>query len=162
MMFEETASSGTETTYHLHHDSDEVPDVPTGEIIFRIGEEVTVGGPGTCAFVRRGGWPADPRSHVPAQPPLRPRPTTNITGYMLSLLKSACPSPDASAARTDHLPTRPEANAAARGGLSSLHPNSRQIMQASSSGPTRRGLRMRSRRRTRCRPATEKAVVARW
>ena len=54
MMFEETAPSGTETTYHLHHDSDEMAYVLTGEITFKIGEEVTVGGPGTCAFMPRG------------------------------------------------------------------------------------------------------------
>ena len=38
MLFEETAPAGTETTFHLHRDSD----------------EVTVGGPGTCAFMPRG------------------------------------------------------------------------------------------------------------
>jgi quercetin dioxygenase-like cupin family protein len=54
MMFEETAPSGTETTYHLHHDSDEVAYVLAGEITFKVGEEVTVGGPGTCAFMPRG------------------------------------------------------------------------------------------------------------
>ena len=54
MMFEETAPSGTQTTYHLHHDSDEVAYVLVGEITFKIGEEVTVGGPGTCAFMPRG------------------------------------------------------------------------------------------------------------
>ena len=54
MMFEETAPSGTETTYHLHYDSDEVAYVLAGEITFKIGEEVTVGGPGTCAFMPRG------------------------------------------------------------------------------------------------------------
>src|SRR5262244_1391859 len=54
MMFEETAPSGTETTYHLHHDSDEVAYVLAGEITFKIGEEVTVGSPGSCAFIPRG------------------------------------------------------------------------------------------------------------
>ena len=54
MMFEETAPAGTETTYHLHHESDEVAYVLAGEITFKIGEEVTVGGPGTCAFMPRG------------------------------------------------------------------------------------------------------------
>src|SRR6516164_1389125 len=54
MMFEETAPSGTQTTYHLHHDSDEVAYVLAGEITFKIGEEVTVGGTGTCAFMPRG------------------------------------------------------------------------------------------------------------
>src|SRR5260370_32986801 len=54
MMFEEAAPAGTQTTYHLHHDSDEVAYVLAGEITFKIGEEVTVGGPGTCAFMPRG------------------------------------------------------------------------------------------------------------
>jgi hypothetical protein len=38
----------------LHRDSDEVGYVLSGEITFKIGEEVTVGGPGTCAFMPRG------------------------------------------------------------------------------------------------------------
>ena len=53
MLFEETAPSGTETTFHLHRDSDEVAWVLSGEITFKIGDEVTVGGPGTCAFMPR-------------------------------------------------------------------------------------------------------------
>ena len=53
MLFEETAPSGTETTFHLHRDSDEVAWVLAGEITFKIGDEVTVGGPGTCAFFPR-------------------------------------------------------------------------------------------------------------
>lgn len=53
MMFEEVAPPGTVTTMHLHHDSDEVAYVLAGEITFKIGEEVTVGGPGTCAFMPR-------------------------------------------------------------------------------------------------------------
>jgi quercetin dioxygenase-like cupin family protein len=54
MLFEETAPVGTDTTFHLHRDSDEVGYVLSGEITFKIGEEVTVGGPGTCAFIPRG------------------------------------------------------------------------------------------------------------
>ena len=54
MAFEETAPAGTETTFHLHRDSDEVAYVLSGEITFKIGDEVTVGGPGTCAFLPRG------------------------------------------------------------------------------------------------------------
>jgi quercetin dioxygenase-like cupin family protein len=53
MLFVETAPSGTETTFHLHRDSDEVAYVLKGEITFKIGEEVTRGGPGTCAFMPR-------------------------------------------------------------------------------------------------------------
>ena len=53
MMFEETAPAGTQATYHLHHDSDEVAYVLAGEITFKIGDEVSVGGPGTCAFLPR-------------------------------------------------------------------------------------------------------------
>ena len=54
MMFEETAPSGTETTYHLHHDSDEIAYVLAGEVTIKIGDRVSVGGPGTCAFMPRG------------------------------------------------------------------------------------------------------------
>ena len=53
MMFEETAPVGTVTPMHLHHDSDEVAYVLSGEITFKIGDQVTVGGPGTCAFLPR-------------------------------------------------------------------------------------------------------------
>jgi quercetin dioxygenase-like cupin family protein len=53
MLFEETAPSGAETNFHLHRDSDEVAWVLNGEITFKIGDEVTVGGPGTCAFIPR-------------------------------------------------------------------------------------------------------------
>src|SRR6266404_1526233 len=54
MMFEETVPAGTKSTFHLHHDSDEVAYVLSGEVTFLIGDEVTVGGPGTCAFMPRG------------------------------------------------------------------------------------------------------------
>jgi quercetin dioxygenase-like cupin family protein len=53
MMFEETLPAGTASLYHLHQDSDEVAWVLAGEFTFRIGDEVTVGGPGTCAFMPR-------------------------------------------------------------------------------------------------------------
>jgi quercetin dioxygenase-like cupin family protein len=52
MLFEEIVPTGTDTTmFHLHRDSDEIAYVLSGEITFQIGEEVTVGGPGTCAFI---------------------------------------------------------------------------------------------------------------
>jgi quercetin dioxygenase-like cupin family protein len=54
MIFEETIPAGTKSTLHLHHDSDEVAYVLNGEITFLIGDDVTVGGPGTCAFMPRG------------------------------------------------------------------------------------------------------------
>jgi quercetin dioxygenase-like cupin family protein len=54
MMFEETVPAGIKSTFHLHHDSDEVAYVLSGEVTFLIGDEVTVGGPGTCAFMPRG------------------------------------------------------------------------------------------------------------
>jgi quercetin dioxygenase-like cupin family protein len=54
MMFEETIPAGTKSTFHLHRDSDEVAYVLSGEVTFLIGEEVTVGAPGTCAFMPRG------------------------------------------------------------------------------------------------------------
>jgi quercetin dioxygenase-like cupin family protein len=54
MMFEETIPAGTKSTFHLHHHSDEVAYVLSGEFTFKIADEVTVGGPGTCAFMPRG------------------------------------------------------------------------------------------------------------
>jgi quercetin dioxygenase-like cupin family protein len=53
MMFEETAPVGTVTNFHIHHESDEMAYVLSGEITFKIGDQVTVGGPGTCAFMPR-------------------------------------------------------------------------------------------------------------
>jgi len=53
MLFEETVPAGTKSLFHLHRDSDEVAWVLAGEITFQIGEEVSVGGPGTCAFFPR-------------------------------------------------------------------------------------------------------------
>src|SRR3989475_6175197 len=53
MLFEETVPVGTKSLFHLHRDSDEVAWVLAGEITFQIGDEVTVGGPGTCAFFPR-------------------------------------------------------------------------------------------------------------
>lgn len=54
MLFEETVPAGTKSTLHLHHDSDEVAYVLAGEVTFLIGDEVTIGGPGSCAFMPRG------------------------------------------------------------------------------------------------------------
>jgi quercetin dioxygenase-like cupin family protein len=54
MMFEEVAPASTETPMHLHHDSDEIAYVLSGEITFKIGDQVTVGGAGTGAFRPRG------------------------------------------------------------------------------------------------------------
>src|SRR5277367_3209845 len=53
MLFEETLPAGTASLFHLHRGSDEVAWVLAGEITFKIGDEVTVGGPGTCAFFPR-------------------------------------------------------------------------------------------------------------
>ena len=53
MMFEQAVPAGTKSWFHLHHNSDEVAWVLAGEITFKIGDEVTVGGPGTCAFFPR-------------------------------------------------------------------------------------------------------------
>lgn len=53
MMFEETLPAGTASLYHLHRDSDEVVWVLAGEFAFKVGDEVTVGGLGTCAFMPR-------------------------------------------------------------------------------------------------------------
>ena len=54
MMFEQTIPAGTKSTFHRHHDSDEVAYVLSGEVTFRIGDEVSSHGPGECAFVPRG------------------------------------------------------------------------------------------------------------
>jgi quercetin dioxygenase-like cupin family protein len=53
MMFEEILPAGTKSLFHLHHDSDEVAWVLEGKITFKIGDDVSVGGPGTCAFFPR-------------------------------------------------------------------------------------------------------------
>src|SRR4029450_6570436 len=53
MLFEETVPVGTKSMFHLHRESDEVAWVLAGEITFQIGDEVSVGGPGTCAFFPR-------------------------------------------------------------------------------------------------------------
>ena len=53
MMFEETLPAGTASLFPLHRDSDEVAWVLAGEFTFKIGDEVTIGGPGTCAFMPR-------------------------------------------------------------------------------------------------------------
>jgi quercetin dioxygenase-like cupin family protein len=54
MMFEETIPAGTKSTFHRHHDSDEVAYVLCGEITFRIGDAITVGGAGSATFLPRG------------------------------------------------------------------------------------------------------------
>jgi len=54
MVFEETIPVGTKSTLHLHHDSDEVAYVLSGEVTFKIGDKVTIGVPGSCAFMPRG------------------------------------------------------------------------------------------------------------
>src|SRR3989475_11350426 len=53
LFFEEPPPAGTKSLFHLHRDSDEVAWVLAGEITFQIGDEVTVGGPGTCGFFPR-------------------------------------------------------------------------------------------------------------
>ena len=54
MMFEENAPCGTATAMPLHHDNDEVTYVLRGEFTLKIGDEVTVGGPGTSPPCPRG------------------------------------------------------------------------------------------------------------
>src|SRR5947208_15373917 len=54
MMVEEATPAGTVTPYHLHHDSDEITYVLSGEMTFKIGDEVTVRGPVGSAFVLGG------------------------------------------------------------------------------------------------------------
>ena len=52
-LFEQTIPAGTKSWLHLHHGSDEVGWVLEGEFTFKIGKEVTTGGPGTCVFMPR-------------------------------------------------------------------------------------------------------------
>ena len=47
MAFEETAPAGTDTTFHLHYDSDELVYILSGEFTFKIDDQITTGGPGT-------------------------------------------------------------------------------------------------------------------
>jgi mannose-6-phosphate isomerase-like protein (cupin superfamily) len=55
MVFEETVPAGTAGgPLHRHHNSDEVMYILSGEVSCQIGDRVTVGGPGTCAFMPRG------------------------------------------------------------------------------------------------------------
>jgi len=54
MAFEQTVPAGTKSTFHLHHDSDEIAYIVRGEVTFHIGGEITVAGPGSCAFMPRG------------------------------------------------------------------------------------------------------------
>jgi quercetin dioxygenase-like cupin family protein len=54
MMFEELAPPDTATDWHLHHDSDEIAYVLSGEVTFKIGEATSVGAAGACAFMPRG------------------------------------------------------------------------------------------------------------
>lgn len=53
-LFEQTVPAGSKNSWlHLHRDSDEIAWVLEGEFTFKIGEKVTTGGPGTCAFLPR-------------------------------------------------------------------------------------------------------------
>lgn len=54
MLFEETVSAGTKSSLDLQREGDEFAYVLGGEVTFHIGDEVTIGGPGTCAFMPRG------------------------------------------------------------------------------------------------------------
>ncbi len=53
-LFEQTVPAGSRNSWlHLHRDSDEIAWVLDGEFTFKIGEDITTGGPGTCAFMPR-------------------------------------------------------------------------------------------------------------
>jgi quercetin dioxygenase-like cupin family protein len=54
MLFEEVVPPGTKSTFHLHHDSDEVAYVLAGEITFWVAGKTTVGRAGDVCFMRRG------------------------------------------------------------------------------------------------------------
>src|SRR5215204_1795032 len=51
-LFEQAVPAGSKNSWlHLHRDSDEVAWVLEGEFTFKIGEEVTTGGPGRVFFL---------------------------------------------------------------------------------------------------------------
>ena len=53
-LFEQAVPTGSKSSwFHLHRDSDEIAWVLEGEFTFKIGDQVTTGGPGTCAFLPR-------------------------------------------------------------------------------------------------------------
>jgi quercetin dioxygenase-like cupin family protein len=53
-LFEQSVPAGSKSSwFHLHRDSDEIAWVLEGEFTFKMGEEVTTGGPGTCVFLPR-------------------------------------------------------------------------------------------------------------
>ena len=53
-LFEQTVPTDSKSSWlHLHRDSDEIAWVLEGEFTFKIGDQVTTGGPGTCAFLPR-------------------------------------------------------------------------------------------------------------
>jgi quercetin dioxygenase-like cupin family protein len=54
MAFEEVTPAGTEVPLHVHADSDEVMYVLAGQYSFRVGDAMSSGGPGACAFMPRG------------------------------------------------------------------------------------------------------------
>jgi quercetin dioxygenase-like cupin family protein len=54
MMFEQIIPLGTKSTFHLHRDSDEVAHVLSGELTFKVGDELTVGRTGSSTFMPRG------------------------------------------------------------------------------------------------------------
>src|ERR1041384_163476 len=54
MMFEETVPPGTKSTFHLHHDSDEVAYVLAGEVTFWIAGRTSIGRAGDVCFMPRG------------------------------------------------------------------------------------------------------------
>ena len=53
-VFEEVVPVGRGTPLHIHHTSDEVIYVLTGEFTFKIGEQVASRGAGTWVFIPRG------------------------------------------------------------------------------------------------------------
>jgi hypothetical protein len=77
MAFEEVTPVGTETPLHLHHDSDEVMYILSGQYSFKIGDDFSAGGPGTCAFhvaSRTPGRTAEPKRVVRSSYTHRARP----------------------------------------------------------------------------------------
>ena len=85
-LFEQTVPAGSKNSWlHLHRDSDEIAWVLEGEFTFKIGEQVTAGGPGTCAFLPRNcrtpGKTAAPDQVESCSSIPRPAPATSSRGW---------------------------------------------------------------------------------
>src|SRR5260370_7805626 len=69
MAFEEITPAGAETPLHLHHNSDEVMYVLSGQYTFKVGDHFISAGPGTPLFIPRSIPPPFQNSRPPTHPP---------------------------------------------------------------------------------------------